>query len=197
MNAKQTIDAVRHQLSLLKEQGTSQVNIDGLDAYLKDLGAAIENSVSIDQINIDFQKQQNEFNHQSGQELFKSVISSGQAALKTSILVGGGSAAALLAFASSAWRSLKPEGLDSLALGVALLSFGVLCSAIATGLNYIGQFFYHSAFYKEGNSHQRAGNVANISSNILVLVAYILYGIASWNVYKTLGSLNVIKPIMM
>ena len=195
MNAKQTIDEVRNQLALLKGQGTNQVNIDGLDAYLKDLGIAIENSTSIDQIHIDFQKQEREFNNQSAQELFKSVISSGQVALKTSILVGGGSAAALLAFASSAWRSLKPEGLDALALSVLLLASGVLCSAIATGMNYICQFLYHSAFESGSGGKYKMGHVANLTSNFLVIGSYSLYGYACWNVYKMLGLLDIIKPL--
>ncbi|MFV3334092.1 hypothetical protein ACNFIA_24425 [Pseudomonas sp. NY15437] len=194
MNAKQTIEEVRNQLALLKRQGTHQVNVDGLDAYLKDLSAAIENSMSIDQINIDFQKQENDFNNQSAQRLFDSVIGNGQAALKTSILVGGGSAAALLAFASSAWRSLKPEGLEALSLSVFLLAIGVLCSAIASGMSYVAQYFFHSSFYDEHKAKERIGHGANIASNALVVVAYILYGVASWNVYKMLGWLEIVKP---
>lgn len=195
MSAKLVIDALRQQLETLKSQGSTLVNIDSLENYLGNLESGLQSQTTIDQIHIDFRKQENEFNNQSAQELFRSVVSSGQAALKTSILVGGGSAAALLAFASSAWRSLKPEGLDALALSVFLLAVGVLCSAIATGTNYVCQFFYHDSFYDESRIKDRIGDAANIFSNLLVLASYSLYGYACWNVYKMLGLLDVIKPL--
>ncbi|UXJ55048.1 hypothetical protein [Pseudomonas citronellolis] len=197
MNGREVVTLIQQQLSEVKAQGINEVMIDNLQNYLQHLAENIQQQVPLDQVNIDFQKQANEFNNQSSQELFRSVINSGQSALRTSILVGGGSAAALLAFASSAWRSLRPEGLELLAMGVFLLAAGVLCSAIATGMNYVGQYCYHSSFNSDSKMADKIGDSANIISNVLVVVSYCLYGVACWKVYGMLGLFNVVKPLSM
>lgn len=56
-------------------------------------------------------------------------------------LVSGGSAAALLAFAGSAWSALKPEGIEALALTMALLGWAVFATGIATAITYLAQYF--------------------------------------------------------
>ena len=74
-------------------------------------------------------------------ENFKSVILTGQSALKSAILINGGAAVALLAFIGHVW---KPDYLRTASINLVgslqWFVFGVLSAAIAAGGTYAAQF---------------------------------------------------------
>ncbi|HGM4118231.1 hypothetical protein ACM74Z_19415 [Pseudomonas aeruginosa] len=195
MKSKEVVKAIFDQIQEVKKQGNTVVTVDSLEGLLAALDRHIDSQEPLEQASFEFQKQTNEFHYQSSQELFRSVINSGQSALKTSILVGGGAAAALLAFASSAWKALKPEGLDLLGGSVLLLSLGVVLTAIATGFNYLAQFFYYDAYHadEETKWHDRLGGLFNFLSSALVVVSYAFYVWACWRVYLMMHAFYVVK----
>lgn len=196
MNAKEVVKFVSEQVVKAKDNGNIVVTIDSLEKLLAAVDENIDSQAPLEQANIEFQKQTNEFHFQTSSELFRSLINSGQAALKSGMLVGGGAAAALLAFASSAWRSLSADGMELLGEGVFLLSIGVVAVAVATGFNYLAQYFYYQAFHKaEGSWEGWGGNVFNALSILLVICAYFLYGWACWKAYLMLHQFEVVKAI--
>ena len=76
-------------------------------------------------------------------EMFRSVIIYGQAALKSSILINGGAAVALMAFIGKIWGTeLAVPAVEALTAAVLLFAFGVLASALGTGSTYVTQFSY-------------------------------------------------------
>ncbi|KAA5842281.1 hypothetical protein F2A37_16570 [Pseudomonas chlororaphis] len=192
MNAIQAVSEVSRQIQSVKERGGTEVTVESLEKYLTALSANIEQRAPLEQANIDFQKQANEYAYQSEQAMFRTVIDSGQWALKSGLLIGGGAAAALLAFASSAWRSLTSEGLALLGLTVFLLAIGVLLVAIAGSMTYLSQSFYHAGLAGADDCREdRIADLFRIAACVLVAGSYCLYAWSGWNVYRMMGSFAV------
>ncbi|SDU20302.1 hypothetical protein [Pseudomonas mandelii] len=192
MNSTQVVDAVTAQVQSAKDRGHQEVTIESLETYLEALKQHIESQAPLMQANIDFQRQANEYAHQSEQEMFRSVIVSGQIALKTSLLIGGGGAAALLAFASSAWKSLKPEGLELLGLTVFLLGVGVLLVGIAAGTTYLSQSFYHDGLGKPDKClEDKIADRLRVAACAFVVLSYLVYGWSCWNIFRMMKSFSI------
>lgn len=192
MEPSQVVDAFSTQVESAKSRGLKDVSIESLEAYMIALRDRIETHAPLTSANIEFQRQANEHAFQDRQAMFRSVIDSGQAALKASILVGGGAAAALLAFGSAAWKSLTPTGLELLGLTVFLLACGVVLAVVAAGLTYLTQGLYYDGMDKPDHClEDRVGDGVRYTSLALVVGSYGLYGWACWNIYRVMGSFNV------
>jgi hypothetical protein len=78
------------------------------------------------------------------QEMFKSVISAGQVALRSVILINGGAAVALLAFIGSIWDKSTIDNLTIKKLLISMAGFvlGVLLGGVAASLTYLVQLLY-------------------------------------------------------
>lgn len=196
MNASQVVDEFSRQVDSAKRRGLTDVSIESLESYMSALREHIDTQAPLAAANIDFQRQANEHAYQSEHEMFRSVIDSGHAALKGSLLIGGGSAAALLAFASAGWKSLTPDGLATLGLTVFLLACGVLLVGVAGGLTYLSQSYYHDGLGEPDGCRQgRIGDWLRIAACVLGAGAYVLYGWACWNIYRVMGSFSVASYI--
>lgn len=192
MEPSQVVDEFSRQVESAKSRGLKDVSIESLEAYMIALRDRIETHAPLTSANIEFQRQANEHAFQDQQAMFRSVIDSGQAALKASILVGGGAAAALLAFASAAWKSLSPAGLELLGLTVFLLACGVVLAVISAGLTYLSQGFYYDGMGKaEKCKEDRAGDALRYASVVLVAGSYGLYVCACWYIYRIMRSFPV------
>lgn len=192
MDPSQVVDEFSRQVESAKNRGNTEVTIESLENYLVALREHIERQAPLAAANLEFERRANEYAYQSEHEMFRTVIDSGQAALKASLLIGGGAAAALLAFASSAWKSLNPDGLAILGLTVFLLSCGVLLVGIAGGLTYLSQSFYHDGLGEpDGCKQDRIGDRLRILACVLGVGSYVLYGCACWNIYRVMSSFSV------
>lgn len=111
-------------------------------------------------------------------EMFKSVISAGQAALKSAILINGGAAIALLAFIGSVFTTTENRDVISM-LALAMYCFvgGVLSGAVASGVVYLTQFAY-------ARKKHLLGHILNGCSWSLVISCYILFVIGSILAFK-------------
>jgi len=118
-------------------------------------------------------------------EMFKSVITAGQSALKSAILINGGAAVAMLAFAGSIWgKSLAQCTVKYLLAAMGLFVVGVLLGAVASGLTYLVQRAY-------AQEREKTGNRLNVGTISCVVVAYVLFlvgsGVASIAILKQFG----------
>src|SRR3546814_644754 len=114
--------------------------------------------------------------------MFRSVISSGQSALKSSILINGGATVALLAFVGTVWNDPQSAPtLGPLVSVLVLFAVGVLLSAMAHGTTYLSQYFYSMV-------GERTGAAFHILTVALVLGAYSTFGWATFSIYDALGS---------
>ncbi len=115
---------------------------------------------------------------ESSLEMFKSVILTGQSAIKSGILINGGAAVALLAFIGKIWTESQTQITTSL-LSTALVYFsvGVLLGALTSGFTYLSQLCYSN------ESSVSKGKMLHIFTVITGLSTYLFFGLGAWSVY--------------
>ena len=89
----------------------------------------------------------NKYQHESDIELFRSVTTAGQSAIKSSFILNGGAAIAALAFIGH----LVESNLKKVAIFSACLlpfTYGVLTVAVMSGFTYLSQWFHASSNQK-------------------------------------------------
>ncbi|MBV1898641.1 MAG: hypothetical protein KUG63_04625 [Cycloclasticus sp.] len=192
MKAIEVITEIREALSQTKEQGHSTVSIDAMENYLMLFDKDVENDTYYKSLNHEAElakfKAENDRNiaHANNEtahslEMFKSVITAGQSALKASMLINGGAAAALLAFTGKIWKSPTTEVVaNSLTSSIFIFCLGVLCAALATGTTYLSQLAFSSDSPKLGHSI----NAFNI---LIVLSSFVLFGFGAFRAANSLG----------
>lgn len=175
MNAKEFATAVRELIEEQKSKGITAISSDNLIGFLN----AVENSheleptlIELETYKADLQRsiglQKSE--HESNLEMFRSVITSGQNAIKSSFLLNGGAAIAMLAFIGHL-AEIAPEKVSN--FGCALLPFtlGVLAISVTSGFTYLSQWFYS----EEDAKFQKLGFIFNVTCIILALASYIFF----------------------
>jgi hypothetical protein len=188
MSEKEVLQAIRQAVAATAAQGQAVVTVVDLDRYLANLEAAFpETPASLDHLKLaELDQQAAVALHRSiadqKLEMFRSVIASGQNALKTSILINGGAAVALLAFVGHMVASDKAAHLVSaFALPMLLFVAGVCATAVATGLTYVSQ-----ALFQTGR--ERGGNVSNGFSIALVIGSYVAFSFGCYRAYDSIRS---------
>ncbi len=149
MHAKDVIKNIRAALSQTKLEGHDTVSIDAMENYLALFDKDVDNDTYYKSLN--HEKLLTEFKatnarniahannvSSSNLEMFQAVISSGQSALKASMLINGGGAVALLAFTGKIWTTATPSSIaNSLTFSIFIFCIGVLFSAMAAGTTFI------------------------------------------------------------
>lgn len=182
MSVRQFAGELKKTIEELKAQGTAAIACDNLIAYLASVQQAGDSEPSQVQLEeykarLQMQNDASKRAHESQLELFRSVISSAQAAIKTGFLLNGGAAVAMLAFIGHlAERS--PEKVHIFALSLAPLTFGVLASALLSGLTYLTQWLYASPQQKA----KRAGFGMNL---LCIVVGFSSYGFFAWGMCRS------------
>lgn len=185
MDSHQTINVIQKALTERKGLGETSVTIDSLEGFLE----ALRNSGQLQSPEQCLQAE--EHTHQWGVEMVRSGIEAGSQALKTCLLISGGSAAALLAFAGTAWSALKPEGIEALSKTMMYLGIAILLTGLATAFTYLSQYF----FAERKSWHERAGDCCQWTACSLVLGAYGLVFTAYLQASNMLTMFNVVKSI--
>ncbi|WP_236238396.1 hypothetical protein [Pseudomonas faucium] len=183
MDSHQTIDVIQRALTERKDLGDKSVTIDSLEGFLE----ALKHTGQLQSPEQYLQSE--EHTHQWGVEMVRSGIEAGSQALKTCLLISGGSAAALLAFAGSAWSALKPEGIEALSKTMMYLGIAILLTGLATAFTYLSQYF----FAERKSWHERAGDCCQWTACGLVLGAYGLVFTAYLQASDMLTMFNVVK----
>jgi hypothetical protein len=101
-------------------------------------------------------------------------------ALKTLVLLAGGSSAAVLAFLGAVWAGVSPAGRAGLATGLGYFGSAVIGAAFAYGLTYLTllSFFEYEA--------QKTGNVLRVLTILLVIACYLAMGFGLLACYKAI-----------
>ena len=104
---------------------------------------------------------------------FDAVISLAQTALKSSILINGGAAIAILALMGNTWSENSITA--DLAESLLFFSIGVLLAVISSGAAYLSQILFLRVFGEEDKTTEGRGKKLQLISIILVIVSYILF----------------------
>ena len=190
MNANEVIDHLGRALAEVKKQGQEVVSVTALVSYLANLKEHVEKVGELDRIELDaahasFQAEhERNLAHYDAQqkhsvEMLRSVFAYGQAALKSSILINGGAAVALLAFIGKIWSEETGQAaVNALTSALVFFGFGVLAGAIGTGATYFSQLSYASSWIKTGVGF-------HILTILIVSAAYVLFGLGSYEAYES------------
>lgn len=192
MKAKELIKNIKDDLMQTKESGQELISIDALNNYLSQFDTDIENDTYYK--SLDHERELAKFKAANDRdiananiqttieiEMFKSVIASGQSALKSSMVINGGGAAALLAFAGKIWgTSISVDVANALTNSIFIFSLGVLCAALATGTTYMSQLSFSSKYFK-------TGHVINCITVSIIVLSYLLFCYGSYEAAKSLG----------
>lgn len=107
MDAQKVIAEIKKSLIQVRQSGRSNVTVEAFEKYLDSLGPEVSKSEEIDVKLVEFAHERNLAHYNAVQahnrEMLRSVISYGQAALKSTLLINGGAAAALLPFIGNIW----------------------------------------------------------------------------------------------
>ncbi|MBI4619198.1 MAG: hypothetical protein HY739_03385 [Desulfobacterales bacterium] len=192
MNPKEIIETIKADINSAKEQGASAIETERLIKYLDALsnqvneaGKNLDRNAELERIRAHYANQLAHYNWLKEQdiELFKSVITSGQNTLRASMLLHGGAAVALLAFIGHLVVNPNTKTLVSqFAPIMTCFLIGVLTVVVCHGITYLTQYCYH---------HQRniLGHVLNISSSVLSVFGYGLFGYACYLSYQVLKAI--------
>ncbi len=181
MSVKGFARNLRIEIEAIRDQGTAAIYTDNLINYLKNIEESPEPTTTpegLEEYKAHLQNwvESNRHQHESNMEMFRSVISSGQNALKSAFLLNGGAAVALLAFVGHL-AEFKPALVSKFASGLLPFVLGVLVITLTSGLTYLSQWLYSSP----KSSVERMGKFCNILAIILGFCSSILF---SWGVYE-------------
>lgn len=180
------ISLIKNALLDLKKQRVEQISVDGLIDYLSQLEARRQHLLELTQPELEQYKAQLAMWIENQRhafvvttEGFKSVILSGQNALRSALLINGGASIALLAYIGK----LKVAGstqLSSLAFPLLLFVIGVLVTAVNSGITYLSQWFYFGG----ASWKQKAGFYLNIANIVLGIASYFLFAVGTFYAYR-------------
>ena len=128
---------------------------------------------------VEIEKLKIEHEHQRNMEMFRSVITVGQGAIKSAFLLNGGAAVALLAFIAHLIQinSEKVEVTD-FSFCLLLFGWGTLAVAVASGFTYLSQYAYAA-------SQKWIITTGVILNIIYVALVSASYGMFLWGLYAT------------
>lgn len=202
MDAKEAIKIIRDAAEYAKKQGLELVRINDLENLINEIEKEIideETQVAttpsneIDLIQFKAQHESSLAHYKATQEsnlahykatidtrleISRSVTQAGQAALKSSILINGGGAFALLAFLGHIWNTHPSGGMVSgLSSSLMAFAFGVLIAAMASGTTYLAGLSW-------GHDWKKTGYSFNIISILLVIGSLFLFTIGCYKSYN-------------
>lgn len=169
------VAALRSRIQRLKAGGSDVMSIEAIETWLQALPSGDANKTRLEEW-----KTLAQFEHAGKLEMFRSVIESGQTALKTLVTINGGAAAALLAFLSNL-VSQQPNPILQAHIGKAMLIFvlGIAFGGAATASRYLTQWLGGGGWLKTG----KAFNLLAIAFGLGSLSAFCMGG---WLSYEAL-----------
>ena len=186
MDAAEFAEQLRAALSAEKTKGNEFVATDALLRYLDSLpldGPPSEAELERYKADlarwIDGAKHQ----HESYLELFRSVITAGQAAIKILFTVNGGAAVAMLAFIGHLATN-DPKSVSIFAGALLPFAGGVLAAALTSAGTYLTQWLY------AGDERKKWGASLHLLSIVCGLGSLGLFAYGIWFTYRGFGEFS-------
>lgn len=175
METKEALDFIREQARLSESDENAHIS-------KKDLNKLLEITEKYSSDSLVLRESRHKAQLETDLEVFRAVFVYGQAALKTTILINGGAAIAVMAFLA---RYIGVENqvanMQFFLYALLVFGFGVLLGAVTTGFTYLTQSFFAHRKDKLGFSFQ-------VLSLILGLLSLSAFGLGVWFSYQGFGS---------
>ena len=183
MNVKQFSSELRAAIADVQSKGIRSIRCDNLIAYLD----RVIQSPNEEPSNVDIERYRAQLQNlnESRMELFRSVITAGQAAIRSSLLLNGGAAVALLAFMGHLAQHNSGKAAD-FATCLVLFSLGALSIVMVAGFTYLSQFLYASNF----SSFHKWGVVFHVQKwgvafhTVCILLGILSYAFFVWGLIE-------------
>lgn len=170
MSVKQFAKSLREEVQAIKDQGVASIYCENLIKYLTE----VENSpepettpLALEEAKARLQQWvvSNQYQHESSIEMFRSVIASGQNALRTSFVLNGGACVALLAFIGHLAQFNTPA-VPIFANALFPFVIALIAISLTSGLTYIGQSMYAHNHLKWGDKVKAICIILGFSSAV-------------------------------
>ncbi len=187
MSTRQFASQLRTLIEDVKSKGTAAIYCDNLIAYLREVENSPEPELTpleVEKYKADLQNwiEANKSGQEARLELFRSVIAAGQSAIKSSFLLNGGAAVALLAFIGHL-AQFKASAVARFGECMLPFAYGVLAIAVTAGLTYLSQWLYASPKPKA----VKAGFYTNLACIALGIGSYACF---VWGLLATAAALK-------
>ena len=185
MNVQEFAEQLKNTIQKQKEQGLAAIPCDSLisylDAFLKSsntpdvdlechkacLQVAIEQEKDTIVSRQDTRRARLAAENASDLEMFRSVITATQSAIRSSLILNGGAALALLAFIGHL-ATIKSGNIESFATVLLWFTAGALAITIVSGFTYLSQMLYST----EKDSIQKWGDRLKYFCIVLAISSY-------------------------
>ncbi|EKT4523494.1 hypothetical protein QEM13_002769 [Pseudomonas putida] len=183
MSAKEFAKQLKSEIDNLAAQGQDSISIitltSGLERFI-DSAEEESESILIERLKAYLQSEieKEKYSHSANLEMFKSVIQTGQNAIRSMVLLNGGAAVALLAFIGKLTDASRIN-IPSFATPLTIFVIGAFLSTISSGVTYLTQILYS----EEGKWQVRAGITLHGLSILLGLASLSLFGYGTYRAY--------------
>lgn len=187
MDSTQTIQKIIEDIRGAEVEGARAIDTKRLISYLDSKSKELENVGTVSEAQLEEYRAINagklaQYNWRKDVhlEMLRSVLTSGQSALRAQMLLHGGAALALLTFIGH--LIVKPETQPIVIKFAPIMMcflIGVLLSVICHGITYVGQYCYQ----RDLNT---LGHICNLTSNVSAVCGYGLFGWACYLSYQAL-----------
>ncbi|MBC3457919.1 hypothetical protein [Pseudomonas mosselii] len=190
MSAKEFARQLKAEIDGFAAQGQDSISIETLTSGLNKFIDAPEvesEAILVErlkahlQTNLEIEK----YNHSSDLEMFKSVIQTGQNALKAFVLLNGGAAVALLAFIGKLADASRSH-IPLFALPLTIFVIGAFFSAISSGLTYLTQMLYT----ENRTWLKRVGITLHVVTIVLGVASLGMFGYGTHRAYEAFIALG-------
>lgn len=175
MNKHEIISELKAAIAELQSAGETAINLTKLSNYLESKTVIAQQDLSPEQIerlktHLQIVLESHKSDHAADLEMFKSVIQSGQNAVKTAFLMNGGASVAILAFIGKLTETNK-QSIPAFAGTLSLFVTGVFLITATSGLTYLSQWLYAD----DSAKRQKIGFGLNLAA--------IFFGLASYGIF--------------
>jgi hypothetical protein len=183
MESRELIEAFRSQLDQVEAQGSQQVQVLALRAYLDALEKDADSTQEYRNREHAGMLAHYTAKSQHSLEMLKAVLDAGKSALHALLIVNGGAVVALLGVMSNlAGRDGGALLARYLALPLLQFGIGVLAGAVGFALRYFSQACY-SGSESCGDKDEVWGDYFRYAAVLTALVGYVLFGFGVVNSY--------------
>lgn len=188
MSVKQFAAQMKVFVEELKAKGVSSLSCDSILTFLNSVEKMPNTGSSARDIefykaNLQHAADSNRYQHERWLEAFRATINAGQGAMKSSFLLNGGGAIALLAFITHL-AQFRPEKVPDFSACLLPFVYGVLAISITSGFSYLSQWF-------DASDKPWASSVAFKLNIFCILLGFSSYFLFLWGILSTRSAFEV------
>ncbi len=174
------VEALKKELTKVKDGGGTTVPVDGLMRYLDGIEDAKGELLELRRLDHASRLAFESAIQQINLEAVRATNEAGKEALSSLVLISGGGVVAFLGFLGSlVSRDIEPALGRALANSLLLFGISVLCGCVGFGLRYVSQALYAERSKKWGTW----GDCVNACSIAIAVGGYALFGTGMYRAY--------------